>query len=107
MTVKLRKKEKLGRGLRRACCQHARKALACVNETHHAEAVHDARKEIKKLRALFRLMRAGLPKSTYRRAADAMRLAGKPLNDVRDARVTQKAFEELVNGEGRKFPEFK
>jgi CHAD domain-containing protein len=49
--------------------------------------VHSARKAIKRARAMLRLLRDVLPKSTYRRENDALRELGRPLSAVRDSRV--------------------
>lgn len=51
------------------------------------EAVHTARKSLKKCRATLRLLRRGLPERRYRRLNHEMRDAARPLSRVRDARV--------------------
>jgi CHAD domain-containing protein len=51
------------------------------------EAVHEARKDTKKLRALLRLVRGELPGKVYRREANSFRDAGRQLAGVRDADV--------------------
>lgn len=50
-----------------------------------ATAVHEARKDLKKLRSLVRLLRPGLPKKTYRREADALREVSRGLGARREA----------------------
>jgi CHAD domain-containing protein len=66
--------------------------------------VHEVRKEIKRMRAIFRLTRGSLSPKEYRKTAKLMRLAAKPLADSRDARVTRRAFESLVGHKARQFP---
>jgi CHAD domain-containing protein len=48
------------------------------------EAVHETRKDLKRFRALARLVRGPLPKAAYRRANGMARDAGRELSDVRD-----------------------
>ena len=50
-------------------------------------AVHDARKHLKKTRALLRLVRPALGRAAYRRENDALREAGLALSGARDADV--------------------
>lgn len=74
-----------------------------MKRTDRPEAVHEVRKEIKKMRAIFRLTRGGLSEKDYRKVTKAMRLAAKPLAATRDARVTKKALESVA---GRNAPQF-
>jgi hypothetical protein len=50
------------------------------------QAVHDARKALKKARAALRLLQSGIPQSTYRAENQALRDAGRRLSQVRDAK---------------------
>ena len=59
------------------------------------EAVHDARKDLKKLRALLRLVRDGLGEVRYRKENRALRNAGRALADFRDAAVRVELVEKL------------
>jgi hypothetical protein len=82
--------------VRRAALQHvanAERALASLRPS--SLQVHRARKEIKKSRAALRLLRAALPKTTYRREDAALRGAARTLNAVRDARVLVRTLESL------------
>ena len=49
------------------------------------EAVHEARKAFKKVRALLCLVQPAIGAKTYREENDCFRGAGKPLSAVRDA----------------------
>lgn len=60
-----------------------------------ATTVHDARRGLKRLRALLRLARAGLGEDTFRRENTAARDAGRELSAVRDAQVLASAFDDL------------
>ena len=68
-----------------------------------AAAVHDVRKEIKKLRALFRLVRGEISRADYRKVARALREAAARLTAPRDARVMLKAFQKLAGHSARRF----
>src|SRR5688572_28848189 len=59
-------------------------------------AVHEARKDLKKTRALLRLTRSGLPKSTYRSENRALRDAGRSLSGTRDADVMIQTVDKLA-----------
>ena len=74
-----------------------------------AAAVHDARRCLKRLRALLRLMRPALPDSTYRREAIRLADIGRLLAGARDQHVMQQTlvrlesrFGPLPNGAGSK-----
>lgn len=59
------------------------------------EAVHRVRKELKKLRALLRLVRAGLGESRYKKENRMFRDAARKLADFRDASVSMELVEAL------------
>jgi CHAD domain-containing protein len=61
------------------------------------EAIHDARKRIKKTRALLRLARPGLKKQAYRRHNRALRDAGRAMSDTRDADVLVETVDALAD----------
>ncbi len=60
------------------------------------EAIHDARKRIKKTRALLRLARPGLKSKEYRRRNRELRDAGRRMSDARDADVLVETVGELA-----------
>lgn len=60
------------------------------------KAVHKARKACKRVRALLRLLRDNLGKTTYRRENEAVRDAARTLAGLRDAHVLHKTFDALV-----------
>ncbi|MGA2244711.1 MAG: CHAD domain-containing protein [Verrucomicrobiota bacterium] len=104
MSEHLMRKESPGRALRRVCQNHAGRALASLQKKKVPQAVHDVRREIKMMRALFRLTCGALRGKEHRKTARVMRLAAKPLAASRDARVTRWTFENLVKSKVRDFP---
>ncbi len=60
------------------------------------EAVHEARKSLKKTRALLRLVRPGLGGRVYRRENGALRDAGRLISGARDADVLVETVERLA-----------
>jgi CHAD domain-containing protein len=87
---RLRADEPLPEGIARVArgrIDHAIDELSGATDSQPEEAVHSARKDIKKLRALLRLIRSGLGKSTFRRENDALRAAAGELAGTRDADV--------------------
>lgn len=107
MSSQLKKTESPGDALRRVCHGHADQALALLKNGIQPGAIHGVRKEIKRLRAIFRLTRGGLGRDDYRKVAESMRLAAKPLSTSRDAQVTKKAFETLVGRKARQFADIR
>src|SRR3954454_9500537 len=59
------------------------------------QAVHDARKSVKKTRSLLPLVRSDLGGSAYRRENAAVREAARRLSDVRDADVLVETVDAL------------
>ena len=72
-----------------------------TGESDGAAAIHGARKDLKKLRTVLRLLRDELGKKRYRRANARFRAAGRALSGSRDAEVklaTLEAFSERAGG---------
>ncbi|MGH2713785.1 MAG: CHAD domain-containing protein, partial [Thermoleophilaceae bacterium] len=76
---------------------HAIDALTDATE----EGVHEARKDMKKLRALLRLVRGEIGEKVFRREADSFRDAARELAGVRDADVMLATLAELE----RRYPD--
>jgi len=70
-----------------------------------AEAVHEARKDLKKARSLLRLARPGLPGDVYRRENGALRATGRSLSGARDADVLVKTVADLGERYAGQLPE--
>ena len=103
MPFHFKKAESPAKGVRRVCRERIGAALGRLRQPGNPAAVHGVRKEIKKLRAIFRLVRAEIGRGTYRKGAKALREAANRLAVPRDARVTLKAFEKLTGRTARRF----
>jgi CHAD domain-containing protein len=68
------------------------------------EAVHEARKSLKRLRAVVRLARRPLGDDVYRQENRTFRDAGRELSDVRDAQVIRETLDELTARYGDELP---
>jgi len=103
MPFHFRKTELPGRALRRAGRERIRMALARLRRSRRPAAIHGARKDIKKLRAIFQLARDEIGGNTFHKATNSLRAAAKRLAVSRDARVMLKAFEKLAGRDAEKF----
>jgi CHAD domain-containing protein len=99
MKSQLKSKSRVGRGIRRI----ARKEMCAIAE-HLREgrrsddggrSLHEARKHLKKIRALLRLVRAELGGRTYRKENRSFRDIARVLSPRRDAEVLVKTLEKL------------
>jgi CHAD domain-containing protein len=90
--------ESIRDGIRRVLRKQLKSALESLRggESDSVdERVHSARKNFKRVRAIVRLMRDAIGESTYRLVNDSIRDAGRPLSEVRDAKVLLEALDEL------------
>jgi CHAD domain-containing protein len=83
---RLKSKEKPKQGLRRIARGRAQNALDELEDPGPA-SVHEARKDLKKMRSLLRLVRDDLGKGFYRTENKRYRDAGRRLSAARDAEV--------------------
>jgi CYTH domain-containing protein/CHAD domain-containing protein len=93
-------------GIRRIAAGRAEKALKKLGgvDADGATAIHGARKDLKKLRAVLRLVRADLGKRRYREQNRRYRDASRLLSDTRDAEVKVETLDDLEERFGREFP---
>lgn len=97
--------ESLDKGMRRVCREHFDEALKRLRKSRHPAAIHGVRKEIKKLRALLRLVQGGIGRGDYRKTENALCRAADRLAASRDARVMLQAFEQVAGGKAAsRFP---
>lgn len=68
------------------------------------DAVHEARKHLKKARALLRLVRSALGTKAYRQENGALRDAGLALSGTRDADVLVETVDELAERDAGRLP---
>src|SRR4051812_4537805 len=69
------------------------KQLATRGPQNEGESLHEARKHLKKIRALLRLLRDDLGDRTYRKENRSFRDVGRVLSPRRDAEVLVKTLE--------------
>ena len=100
---KLKKKESAKKGIRRVAHDRAEDAVGLLRdeEADPIEAVHEARKDLKKLRATLKLVRPLIGDRTYGRENARFRDAGRALSDVRDVQVRAQTIDALA----KRFPD--
>jgi len=96
MAFHFKRKESLEEAVRRLSRNRVECALAALRSDDKLEGIHRVRMEIKKLRAILRLVRKEVGGKFYDRATRALRAAANCLAGLRDAHVTLKAFNELT-----------
>jgi len=87
MAFCFKKKESVPRAIRRLGRERVANALECLKDCPHGEAIHCARKDIKKVRAVLRLVRTGIERKEFRVLTKRLRQAAKYLAAPRDAHV--------------------
>jgi CHAD domain-containing protein len=102
-SYELEKDEGLAAGLTRVAAGRAEKALERLRgvgsgEADSAEAIHGARKDMKKLRTVLRLVRDRLPKGASGRENQRFRDAARALSASRDAEVKLGTLDALAAG---------
>ena len=100
MAYRLGDGERADQGVRRCATEQLDRAIAELTEgvkRDPVEAVHDARKALKKERSLLRLARGGIGPRIRRRENAALRDAGRRLSATRDADVMVQALDDLAN----------
>ena len=98
-TYRLKEKEPLPAGIRRVArgrIDHAIDELRGKTDSTPEEAVHEARKDMKKLRALLRLARGELGEDTFSRENACFRDAARELAGARDSDVMLETLGTLV-----------
>ena len=73
--------------------------LAVTDPAERDEAVHDVRKSLKKLRALLRLVRPVTGRRIYQRENACFRESGRPLAEIRDAKILIETLDSVVRDE--------
>lgn len=104
---RLRRKEPAAAGIRRIAEGRADDALEQLREgvePDPAPAVHEARKDLKKLRSVLRLVRDDLGEAVYRSENVRFRDAGRMLSGARDAQVKLETLAALRERFGERLP---
>jgi CHAD domain-containing protein len=99
MSFELNPDESLRKHIRRIVRDQMDKALDYLTGPHEgspAVAVHEARKSFKKIRAILRLVRPVIDEESYREANTCFRNAGRPLTEVRDAKILVETLDHIA-----------
>jgi CHAD domain-containing protein len=105
MSYRLHDLDDAPEAVRRAARERLAHAAAALREDGDAEAVHTARKDLKKTRSLLRLARPGLPRKHYRARNDELREIAAGLAGARDAEALAGAVEDLHEHAAGRLPE--
>lgn len=103
----LRREESAADGLRRVArgrIEKAARRLEGVGEEEIADAIHGARKDLKKVRAVLRLLREELGPKRFKAENRRYRDAGRMLAESRDAEVKLQTLRALAEHAGPRFP---
>ena len=106
MEYRLKQSESVPEGVRRMATEQLDKAvehLGCPDGKRD-EHIHEARKAIKRLRALVRLVRGDLADGVYALENQCYRDAGQRLSGLRDATVLVETLDRLVESLGEDVP---
>jgi CHAD domain-containing protein len=103
-SFELRANESLSEGARRVIGKRIDHALKMLAQPSRKEAVHEARTDLKKIRATLRLVRDDIGNEVFRRENRAFRDAGRPLSNLRDAEVLFEALESLAKNPDESLP---
>src|SRR5690349_5879650 len=96
MAFCFKRKEPVSRAIRRLSRERIKDALECLDDYRRGEAIHCARKNIKKVRAVLRLVRTEIPKKDFRRMTRLLREAANHLAAPRDALVKATTLRNLA-----------
>jgi CHAD domain-containing protein len=99
MSLELKPDEALRKGIRRIVRHEMDAALEELTGEHKGPrdgAVHEARKSFKKVRAVLRLIRPVIGEQTFRAENTCFRDAGRPLTEVRDAKMLVETLDKLT-----------
>jgi CHAD domain-containing protein len=93
------KKQSIVREVRRVTREQlegALKEVLTVDQQGRSTAVHEARKHVKRARALIRLLRPAMGDAFYKRENSALRKAAGQISTVRDAHVRAQTIKKLM-----------
>jgi CHAD domain-containing protein len=108
MAFEFKKGERVPKGVRRIVCKRIDRAMELVRPKNRRNngaknraavsdhAVHEVRKRFKEIRGTLRLVRDELGEEDFRRENRTFRDAGRPLSEVRDAKVLVDSLDGLI-----------
>src|SRR5258705_11315646 len=94
MAFILRPRKAIGEEFRRVARQELGRAAASLRGARASSKVHDARKRVKKVRAVVKLM-GEAHKGPWTKADKRLRTAGRVLSDLRDSDAIVETFDGL------------
>jgi hypothetical protein len=98
MSFRFKLDEPLAKGVSRIGLEQLARAEAALgNEKDTARGIHDARRCLKRLRALLRLVRPALAKRAYAKEMRRLRDVARLLSDARDAHVMRQTMNKLAD----------
>ncbi len=103
MAFHFKKTELPAKAVRRVCRERIDAALEELRRGKGHGAVHEVRREIKKLRAIFKLVRIEISPEVYRKGSRALRKAAGTLTGPRDAYATLGTFKKLAGRAAHRF----
>jgi CHAD domain-containing protein len=98
VSFELHPDKSLRKSIRKVAGKQLELAHTSLSDSKHeseTERVHAARKNFKRLRAVVRLVRFGIGTSAYQTENEEFRDAGRPLSEIRDAKVLIEALSKL------------
>ena len=99
MSYRIKLDQSPGASLRRSATERIERAIGQLDSRRNGnavEAIHEARKDVKKTRSLLRLYRSELGTRDFRRHNSALRAAAAELSGLRDADVMLETVDMLA-----------
>ncbi|MGA2177172.1 MAG: CHAD domain-containing protein [Verrucomicrobiota bacterium] len=100
MSYRIEKGEGLAQAFGRIAAEEMDLAMTQLGRRHRGEAVHNARKALKRLRALLRSLRVAFPKKLFRAENQRLAAAGRKISPLRDLHVQLRMLERLRGAPG-------
>lgn len=97
MAYVFKQEQSIAHNINRILTEEVKAALEALEKPGQAtgESIHSIRKRIKKIRALFRLVRSELKEKDFQRQNSHYRMIGRQLSPLRDATVMIKTLDKL------------
>jgi CHAD domain-containing protein len=100
MSYRIEKGEGLATAFGRIAGEEIDVAMAALRHPDGGEGIHNARKALKRLRALLRSLRVALPKKLFRAENRRIAAAGRAISPLRDIHVQLRTLGKLRDAEG-------
>ena len=95
MSYRIEKNEALADALGRIAAEEIALALAELRRPSRAQAMHNTRKSLKRLRSLLRSLRVAFPKNLFRRENRRLAAAGRKIAPLRDVHAQLQTLDKL------------